>query len=174
MKVAVIQGSSRANGHTSLIVAKLGEYIDCDIVDLLDYDIQHYDYGHQQDDDFLPLMRRVVTYDTIIFATPVYWYAMSGMMKTFFDRITDCLKIEKDLGRQLRGKYMGAISCGSDDDEIEGFFVPFVSSAEYLGMEYAGHTHTWIGQCGSLVPIVDSRLQQFAQKLKNRGHSSVG
>ena len=36
---------------------------------------------------------------TIIFVTPVYWYAMSGRMKVFFDRWTDLLKIDKDTGR---------------------------------------------------------------------------
>lgn len=67
-------------------------------------------------------------------------------MKTFFDRITDFLKMDKETGRKLRGKYMGAISCGSDKNEIEGFFLPFKRSAEYLGMQYVGDVHTWISE----------------------------
>ncbi len=43
-------------------------------------------------------------YDVLIFATPVYWYSMSGIMKVFFDRITDLLTIKKDIGRKLKGK----------------------------------------------------------------------
>ena len=39
---------------------------------------------------------------------------------------------------------MAAVSCGSDDIETEGFFVPFKNSAEYLGMQYLGNVHTWI------------------------------
>ena len=54
----------------------------------------------------------MVQYEQIIFATPIYWYAMSAQLKTFFDRMTDLLTIHKPLGRQLRkGKKMFLIAC---------------------------------------------------------------
>jgi len=90
---------------------------------------------------------------------------MSGLMKTFFDRLSDCLRIEKETGRKLRGKNMAAISCGSDEIETEGFFTPFRKSAEYLGMNYIGNIHTWIED--ELVSSeVDTRIQNFAKLLK--------
>ena len=61
-----------------------------------------------------------------------------------FDRITACLKTEKETERKLRGKNMAAMSCGSDSIKHEGFFFPFEKSANYLGMHYSGHIHTWI------------------------------
>jgi multimeric flavodoxin WrbA len=117
-----------------------------DVIDLRSKKIGHYDYEYQNtQDDFLPLMEEIVeNYDVIIFGTPVYWYSMSGIMKNFFDRITDCLKIRKDIGRKLRGKHMGMISCGADADLKEGFVMPFKESANYLGMHYVGDIHTWI------------------------------
>lgn len=81
-------------------------------------------------------------YDTLVFATPVYWYAMSGIMKVCFDRITDLLTIEKELGRQLRGKNMGALSCSNGDNLGDDFWHPFIKIAEYLGMNYLGNVHT--------------------------------
>lgn len=42
--------------------------------------------------------------DNIVFATPVYWYAMSGRMKIFFDRFTDLLYTHKSIGKNLKGK----------------------------------------------------------------------
>lgn len=110
-------------------------------------------------------MRRIVNYDLIVFATPVYWYSMSGLMKNFFDRITDCLKIEKDLGRQLRGKKAMAIACGSDDHEAKGFFLPFRESSNYLGMTYLGNLHTWI-EDESPDEIVLKRIKDFMLSLK--------
>ena len=79
-----------------------------ELIDLNDFDISYYDYDHKnRQDDFLPLMKKLIErYKTLVFATPVYWYTMSAVMKTFFDRISDLLTIEKDLGRQLRGKNM--------------------------------------------------------------------
>ena len=97
----------------------------------------------------------------------VYWYSMSGLMKAFFDRITDCLKIEKETGRKLRGKYMAAISCGSDDNEVEGFFVPFQKSADYLGMTYVGNIHTWI-ESNHPPEIVWNLISEFAANLEKR------
>jgi multimeric flavodoxin WrbA len=112
-------------------------------------------------------MRQILAYETIIFITPVYWYSMSGLMKNFFDRISDCLKTEKDLGRKLRGKNMIAIACGSDETEVEGFFVPFKNSAEYLGMNYLGNLHTWVEH---KIPgeVVLERIELFTNETKKR------
>ncbi len=90
-------------------------------------------------------MTRVIeTYDTIIFATPVYWYSMSGILKVFFDRISDLLRIHKDTGRALRGKNMAMVSCSNHDDLVDGFSTPFKESSNYLEMNYLGDIHTFI------------------------------
>jgi len=145
MKYLIVQGSSRTDGNTAQIADILAKKLEADIIHLKELDIHPYSYDHEHaDDDFLPTMCKLVTYDVVIFATPVYWYTMSGRMKNFFDRITDCLKTDKETGRQLRGMHMAAISCGSDHHEVEGFFVPFRESAGYLGMHYLGDIHTWV------------------------------
>ena len=41
------------------------------------------------DDDFLGVAEAMVDAEAILFATPVYWYSMSGRLKRFFDRLTD-------------------------------------------------------------------------------------
>jgi len=38
------------------------------------------------DDDFTMLMEKVFAADVLIFASPVYWYTVSGLLKTFIDR----------------------------------------------------------------------------------------
>ncbi len=166
MRRLIVQGSSRNNGNTSKITQILQNYLACDVIDLSECNIGQYDYENKnQSDDFLKTFRKIVEYDLIIFATPVYWYSMSGTMKTFFDRITDCLKIEKETGRKLRGKNMAVISCGSDSFENEGFFIPFEKSAEYLGMSYLGHIHTWIEENDPSNPVLEL-IKDFSKKLK--------
>ena len=111
MKRIIVQGSSRSNGNTNKIVQFLQSHLECDFIDLSECDIRQYDYKNRnQNDDFLTTIEKIVEYDLIIFATPVYWYSMSGIMKTFFDRITDCLNIDKEIGRKLHGKNMAASS----------------------------------------------------------------
>ena len=168
MKGLIIQGSARSNGNTAAVVNYLQDSLGFDRVDLNGLGIGHYDYAYQnQDDDFLPLMRKIGTeYDILIFATPVYWYSMSGLMKVFFDRLTDCLKKEKSLGKQLIGKHMAMLSCGYHDALPEGFAVPFESTAGYLGMHYLGDVHTWVanGQAG-IEAETKRRLDGLAQKI---------
>lgn len=146
MKGIILQGSSRSIGNTSKIVEVLQQATGFTVVDLKQKNIGHFDYEfNNQDDDFMPLMRNIAdNYEVILFVTPVYWYSMSSIMKVFFDRITDCLKIEKPVGRKLRGKSMGVISSSEDPEIVAGFDMPFRESAGYLGMTYLGHLHTWI------------------------------
>ena len=66
-------------------------------------------------------------------------------MKVFFDRITDLLTIEKNLGRQLRGKRMAVISTSNGSHLGDQFWLPFSASAQYLGMEFLGGLHTLRG-----------------------------
>ncbi|HFA49370.1 MAG TPA: NADPH-dependent oxidoreductase [Bacteroidetes bacterium] len=145
-KTIIILGSSRSDGDTRAVAGFLLKNSAAAMIDLNDYNIGYFDYGNKNaDDDFIPLMRKIIPrYERIIFATPVYWYSMSAVMKTFFDRISDLLKWEKDLGRELRGKAMAVVSCSGSDDLIDGFDMPFRESADYLGMEYLGHAHTWV------------------------------
>ncbi|MGH2666572.1 flavodoxin family protein [Flavobacterium sp.] len=142
-KKVIILGSSRSNGNTTRIVDEIAQRFAIDVVNLNNYNFSYYDYeSKNRADDFLPLMRDIIEkYDTLIFATPIYWYSMSGIMKVFFDRLSDLIRIEKETGRKLRGKKFAVIS-NSHDDEIEyDFYLPFRLSAEYLGMDYLGNQH---------------------------------
>ena len=167
MNGIIIQGSARGDGNTNKIVKCLQTRLSFDLIDLSVKNIGHFDYAfNNQDDDFPAIIRRIADhYDLIVFATPVYWYTMSGIMKVFFDRISDCLKIDKPTGRKLRGKKMAMLCCSSDADEIEGFAVPFQLSAQYLGMKYLGNIHTWL-ENGEINEEVGSRIEQFAQILE--------
>lgn len=144
----IILGSSRKNGETNKVVAELIGISNWDLIDLRDYRISHFDYEHKnRDDDYIDLVKRITdSYDVLIFATPVYWYSMSGIMKVFFDRLTDLLEIEKDTGRKLRNKYMAVISSSNGGNLGDSFWLPFRKTAEYLGMNYVADLHTYEGK----------------------------
>ena len=148
MSKIVIMGSARNDGDTGALIQEVIKMSQWDLLDLNDYHISQYDYNHNNtDDDYLPLMTKIIeNYDTMVFATPVYWYNMSGAMKIFFDRITDLLTIKKEQGRLLRGKKMAAISCSHGDNLGEHFWLPFKETARYLGMKYIGGIHIIAGK----------------------------
>lgn len=165
-KTVIVQASSRSDGDTTKIVNYIKSLTHYDVIDLNTKKIGHYDYKYKnQDDDFIALMTHIINnYNTIIFATPVYWYAMSGILKVFFDRISDLLRTHKDTGRKLRGKNMAMLSISNHDDIKLGFSMPFVESADYLGMTYLGDIHTYV-EDGKINKDVELRIHNFVKSL---------
>jgi multimeric flavodoxin WrbA len=172
-KGIIILGSARSDGNTRLFVDKLSQKTGFPVVDLNARKIAYFDYDRPgDDDDFLPTILELLAYDTLIFATPVYWYTMSAVMKTFFDRFSDLLMWHKDVGRRLRGKSMGVLSCSPDDDNDVTFTAPFKKTAEYLGLEYLGDVHCWLEK-GAVPAASDLRMQQFVHLLLETTQENV-
>jgi multimeric flavodoxin WrbA len=147
----IVVASARRNGNTMQAARQLQAELGADVVDLLDLNIGpfRYDQDYPESDDFLDFIEvKLLKYSSVVFASPVYWYSMSGGMKTFFDRMSDLLKSRKELGRQLRGKEMSILSCSGDDEVFPSFFLPFRLSADYLGMTYGKEWHAWVDEDG--------------------------
>ena len=144
MKIIIISGSSRKSGNTNIVTNELSSLLNCEVIHLCDYRIEHYDYEYKnKDDDFLKLITELISdYDTFIFATPVYWYSMSGILKVFFDRFTDLITIEKELGRKLSGKNMAVITSSTGGNSGDQFWAPFKAMADYLNINYKVNMHT--------------------------------
>ena len=146
----IIQASSNPVGNTHKIIQVLNKNNNFDVIDLATKKINHFDYNFENaNDDFLPIIKKIIKqYDTVIFATPVYWYSMSGILKVFFDRFSDLLINQKELGRQLRGKKMAILSNSKKDDLKNGFTMPFIETSKYLGTQYLGDIHIWFTEKG--------------------------
>ncbi len=144
MDAIVVFASARRDGNTGKFIDWIANELEIEIIDLSEMNISPYDYEHKNlDDDFIPLMNRLLNYKKIIFATPVYWYAVSAQMKIFIDRTSDFLDVEelKNIGRRLRGK-TACIVCTSISSEADHSFLnSFKDTFEYLGMNYGGHVH---------------------------------
>ena len=136
--------SSRRNGNTGRLVDAIAARLGMEVVDLSATRISGYDYEHRnRDDDFEPLVQRVLQFDRIVFASPVYWYAVSPPMKAFLDRISDFLDLDDllDHGRRLRGK-TGYVLCTSIyEDPPKPFVGSFTDTFDYLGMQFGGIAH---------------------------------
>ena len=138
----VISGSARGDGNTSRTVEHLRRALglrDEQVVDLQARRLEPFRYDPPPAaDDFQAIVDRVLAHQHIVFATPVYWYAMSGLMKTFFDRLTDLLLTPdgRRTGRALAGRDVWVIATGTDPDLPDGFEIPFARTAEYFGMHW--------------------------------------
>jgi multimeric flavodoxin WrbA len=138
-KGLVILGSSREDSNTLKAVQKLLPF-PYDLIDLYQKKIQFYEYKSQkmeeQEDDFYSIATEMLLYDRLIFATPVYWYSMSGRMKIFFDRLTELTDTYKPIGKALKGKEVYLVASGASPGLPEGFEIPFRLTAEYFDMKF--------------------------------------
>ena len=158
----IILGTSRKNGNTENLVYKLNQKLNCEIINLREYKISEFDYEHNNySDDFLKIIKDIIEkYEHLVFVTPVYWYSMSGIMKTFFDRLTDLLTIEKEIGRKLRGKKVSVLTSSIGDNMENNFWLPFENTFKYLGMEFILKQHFIESD------ITDKQIEQLYNILK--------
>jgi multimeric flavodoxin WrbA len=139
-KTLIILASNRRDSNTEKFIKEIYGDNPYQLINLLDHHLQPYSYSGQYstDDGFMSIVNAMQEYDDYVFATPVYWYSMSGLMKNFLDRLTDLTAEHKEIGKSLKGKSVSVIAAGSDPDLPHGFEVPFKLTAAYFSMVFKG------------------------------------
>ncbi|HEX8319280.1 NAD(P)H-dependent oxidoreductase [Longimicrobium sp.] len=137
MNLVAVVGSARRDGDCTRLIDAVLAGRPAQRFDLASLHVRDYEYGRAvEGDDFLAVAEALANADGVLFATPVYWYAMSGVLKRFFDRLTDLITVQKPLGRRLAGRSVWVAACGTDPALPEGFDVPFRRTAAYFDMIY--------------------------------------
>ncbi len=136
-RALAILGSARSDGHTAALLKRLIDGFDCEVVDLNAANIACFRYNQRyaEDDEFMAIVERMIAAPIVIFATPVYWYSFSTVMKNFIDRMSDLLMSQKAVGRRLRGGRWALVSSGSDSEPDRDLSSAFRRTCEYLGVE---------------------------------------
>lgn len=95
-KVLFMNASPNKDGATVSIAKKLLKDNDYDTMEMSDYNVSQF--GSVRDNDQMKEMLNIIKdYDPIVIGTPVYFYTVSGILKTFIDRLylldeSECLK----------------------------------------------------------------------------------
>ena len=165
-RILVLWASSRADGETfkcanifepSEVVKKIA---------LHDELISPFDYQHTNEkDDFLKISKTMIKSQTIVFITPVYWYAMASQMKILFDRLSDLITIRKKDGRALAGKNVFLVANGTGENMPEGFEIPFRSTSNYYEMNFIDSCYVHTGKDKILHKKTWSNLTTFKDKI---------
>ncbi|XXM70417.1 flavodoxin family protein [Lysinibacillus sphaericus] len=149
MKVLALLGSTRKDGNSEYLAKKIVEGTDHTIVSLADLDIKpivdmrHTEEGFSPvEDDYEELVELIQEHDILLFATPLYWYGMSGPMKNFFDRWSQYLRDERfNLKEELTKKKAYVAISGGPSARIKG--LPLVQQFNYIfefvNMEFADY-----------------------------------
>jgi len=166
-KPIVIFGSSRNNGNTWKALQLVIKNHDVDVENLNDLNFSGFDYDFKnKDDDFMPLAEKMIKHDTIILATPIYWYSMSSLMKRFIERWTDFLYARKDIAEKLKGKTLYVIaSHGSYPEGKHGFEPALQQTADYFGMTYGGALICYFGDNKEISDKNESLAKAFEKRV---------
>jgi multimeric flavodoxin WrbA len=142
MSHIVLFGSARSEGATKKAVDQVFEGRNYRFVDLRSLHIGPFDYNYEanKDDDFLPLVKEMLLYDTIVLASPVYWYSVSSYMKTFVDRWSDLFVYHRDLADRLKGKQLFLLTSFGSKSPLGcvGFEEPIKQTCHYMNIDYRG------------------------------------
>jgi multimeric flavodoxin WrbA len=150
MTIAVIHGSTRPNGNTELLTEHAVRGLDIEHIYLRNHriepiiDMRHAEEGFfDRDDDYNEVIDRVLQHDVLIFATPIYWYSMSGIMKNFVDRWSHTMRDAKypDFKAQLGQKKAYVIAVGGDDPYVKGLpmIQQFKHIFDFMGISFEGY-----------------------------------
>jgi len=127
--VLIISSSPRRGGNSETLCQEFrkgAEEADhmVEMINLNDYDIRFYaqsEYNKEieEEDDAIRIIRKMAAADVIVLSTPVYFYNMTGQMKTLIDRV---FKYEKEL-QSKEFYYIITAADGPDalDETIAGF-----------------------------------------------------
>lgn len=106
--------SPNRNGATNSIAEKLLENKDYTKMQMSDYDVSQYGVV-RSNDQIREMLNIIKDYDTLVIGSPIYFYTVSGILKTFIDRLYLLLDAEilkgkkfislpKDINRMKRQK----------------------------------------------------------------------
>lgn len=139
MNITTFIGSSRAGSNSEQLVDYVLEGINYKKIDLKNLtiepinDLRHDDNGFQSvDDDYDQIIHAFLTSDIVIFATPIYWYSMSGIMKNMVDRLSQAIRDERfpQLKEKLQTTQAIVLAVGGDDPYIKG--LPMIQQFQYI------------------------------------------
>lgn len=127
--VVIINSTPRKNGNSEILANEFargakdaGNIVE--VINLRDYNLKyckgcyacHKTGACFQKDGMNQISEKLLNANVIVFATPVYFYSMSGQLKVFIDRLVPCYNnIRADI-------YMIASQFDSDKDIMEATF----------------------------------------------------
>ncbi|MCY9188072.1 flavodoxin family protein [Bacillus mojavensis] len=150
MKIAVINGGTRTGGNTDILTEKAVQGLAAESIRLREYRIQPIeDFRHDSNgfwpvmDDYDSIVERILPCDILIFATPIYWFGMSGTLKLFIDRWSQTMRDPRfpDFKEQMSAKQAYVIAVGGDNPKIKGLplIEQFGHIFDFMGMSFEGY-----------------------------------
>ncbi|MHC4945129.1 MAG: flavodoxin family protein [Planctomycetota bacterium] len=157
-KIMILCGSPRRKGNTNRLVRWLTESLEpadatVEVVDAARMKYKTYGciacmkcqksdkYECTVEDDAMPILARMPLFDSIVMATPVYWFAPTAQLKVFADRMFSLIKLDPVSGETVHpmgGKTLALIATGGGDLDsgLNCVDLTFSTAAKFMNMHY--------------------------------------
>lgn len=151
-KIVILNGSPRRNGNTSALVQKFTEGAERAGNTVTEFFLDKMNIhgckgcfgGHSsrecpcvQQDDMAQIYPAVKECDVVILATPLYYWNMSGQIRTAIDRL---FALEEGDGNLLRGHNRGsALLMAAEGNDFEDVLNYYDHLMQHLKWENLGH-----------------------------------
>ncbi|WP_368901795.1 flavodoxin family protein [Oceanobacillus oncorhynchi] len=186
MKIGVIYGSTRYQGNTEWLTEEVIKNLpEVTKIDLKKYqfnditDQRHETNGFSPvEDEYDQIIDQIVDCDVLIFATPIYWFGMTSVMKRFIDRWSQTVRDENypNFNEQMSRKQAYIIAVGGDNPLVKGMplIQQFAYICDFIGLEYKGYL---IGEGNKPLDILKDEIaikeaQKLGERLKKEGGST--
>lgn len=133
-KILFMNFSPNKEGNIFSIGEKLLEGKDYDAMQMSDYKISQYGQVFAND-QIKEVFDKIKDYDILVIGTPVYWYTVSGLLKTFIDRLYMLPEAEVLNGKNL---YLFAQGSGPDNDTVKSITFLANRLCTLMGMNLKG------------------------------------
>lgn len=133
-KILFMNASPNRSGATNYIAEELLKGKNYDKMQMSDYDISQYG-AVRSNDQIKEMLNIIKDYDILVIGTPVYFYTVSGILKTFIDRLY--LLPEASV---LKGKdvYFFAQGYSPDEETEQTIHHLMIKSAQIVGINLKG------------------------------------
>lgn len=151
-KIVILNGSPRRNGNTSALVRKFTEGAESTGNTVVEFFLDKMNIhgckgcfgGHSsrecpcvQNDDMAQIYPAVKECDVVVLATPLYYWNMSGQLRTAVDRL---FALEEGDGNLLRGHNRGsALLMAAEGNEFEDVLTYYNHLMQHLKWNNLGH-----------------------------------
>ena len=184
MKVTIFNGTPRKNGNTATMTSSLKKKIeafgaevdehflyDMDIKGCMNCDVCQSS-GELKEctikDDAIGLIKRFVSSDLIILASPVYMWHLTASLNAFMERMHSmCRHYDEKPINKLEGKRIAIAMTMGDDEYVAADVVnSLLMFCGYFKMEYAGaFAVPFASQEQIMRPLYQEKMRDFVDKI---------
>ncbi|WP_096438728.1 flavodoxin family protein [Alteribacter populi] len=139
MSIVVINGGSRKKGNTRVLTERAVRGLEANTINLADYIIKPVEDGRHSPegfpdvkDDYREVINRMMHHDILVFATPIYWFSMTGTMKNFIDRWSQTMREPeyRNFRERMALKKAFVIAVGGASPRIKG--LPLIQQFKHI------------------------------------------